>query len=50
DIWNGSRAMLTVNGHSACIGGATELLLRGVEPDVVARQGRWSSQSFLLYW
>ena len=48
-IWK-CRVMLTVNGHSTCIGGATELLLRGVNPDVVAQQGRWSSHSFLLYW
>ncbi|KAJ6613869.1 hypothetical protein B0H10DRAFT_1804664, partial [Mycena sp. CBHHK59/15] len=48
-IWK-SRAMLTVNGHSARIGGATELLLWGINPDVVAQQGRWSSHSFLLYW
>ncbi|KAJ7066826.1 hypothetical protein B0H15DRAFT_794267 [Mycena belliarum] len=48
-IW-GARGLLTVNGHSARIGGATELLLRGVPPDVVAQQGRWSSHSFLLYW
>ncbi|KAJ6620377.1 hypothetical protein B0H10DRAFT_2216152 [Mycena sp. CBHHK59/15] len=48
-IWK-AGGMLTVNGHSARIGGATELLLRGVNPDVVAQQGRWSSHSFLLYW
>ncbi|KAJ7109090.1 hypothetical protein C8R43DRAFT_1099845 [Mycena crocata] len=48
-IWQ-ANGMLTVNGHSARIGGATELLLRGVNPDVVAQQGRWSSHSFLLYW
>lgn len=49
DIWK-TCGLLTVNGHSARIGGATELLLRGVNPDVVAQQGRWSSHSFLLYW
>lgn len=48
-VWE-MRGLLTVNGHSARIGGATELLLRGVNPDVVAQQGRWSSHSFLLYW
>jgi len=37
-------------GHAFCIGGATELLLQGVPPDVVATQGRWKSQAFLEYW
>ncbi|KAJ6447605.1 hypothetical protein C8R45DRAFT_948461 [Mycena sanguinolenta] len=49
DVWK-HRGLLAVNGHSARIGGATELLLRGINPDVVAQQGRWSSHSFLLYW
>ena len=37
-------------GHAFHIGGATELLLQGVPPDVVATQGRWKSQAFLEYW
>ena len=37
-------------GHAFRIGGATELLLQGVPPDVVATQGRWKSQAFLKYW
>lgn len=37
-------------GHCFRIGGATELLLRGVHPDVVAAQGRWKSRAFLEYW
>ncbi|KAI6007081.1 hypothetical protein EDD15DRAFT_2383948 [Pisolithus albus] len=37
-------------GHAFRIGGATELLLQGVPPDVVATQGRWKSQAFLEYW
>ena len=36
-IWQ-VNGMVTVKGHSARIGGATELLLRGVNPDVVAQQ------------
>lgn len=36
--------------HAFRIGGATELLLQGVPPDVVATQGRWKSQAFLDYW
>ncbi|KAH7903818.1 hypothetical protein BJ138DRAFT_1189120 [Hygrophoropsis aurantiaca] len=37
-------------GHAFRIGGATELLLQGVSPDIVATQGRWKSQAFLDYW
>ncbi|KAK0452512.1 DNA breaking-rejoining enzyme [Armillaria borealis] len=37
-------------GHSFRIGGTTHLLLLGVEPWVVMKQGRWSSKAFLLYW
>ena len=39
-----------VHGHSFRIGGATELLMAGVAPEVVARQGGWTSLAFLLYW
>ena len=48
-IWSalGSRVF---TGHSFCIGGTTELLIRGVPPDVVKSVGRWSSDSFLRYW
>jgi hypothetical protein len=48
-IWN-SLAMLKVHGHSFRIGGATELLLGGIPPHVVASIGRWKSMAFLLYW
>jgi hypothetical protein len=48
-IWNRLN-MVPVHGHSFRIGGATELLLAGVPPEIVARQGDWSSLSFLLYW
>lgn len=37
-------------GHAFRIGGATELLLEGVSPDIVQVQGRWKSQAFLEYW
>lgn len=37
-------------GHAFRIGGATELLLQGVNPDIVSTQGRWSSDAFLEYW
>jgi hypothetical protein len=39
-----------VLGHSFCIGGAIELLLTGVPPEVVAAIGGWTSLAFLLYW
>ena len=47
--WN-SLGLLRVHGHSFRIGGATELLLGGIPPHVVASIGRWKSMAFLLYW
>ena len=49
NIW--SSAMLAhVLGHSFRIGGAVELLLAGVPPEIVAATGGWTSLAFLLYW
>src|SRR5277367_6550692 len=49
DVW--SKAGLThVLGHSFRIGGAVELLLAGVPPEIVAATGGWTSLAFLLYW
>jgi hypothetical protein len=48
-VWR-SADLLELTGHCFRIGGATELLLRGVPPDVVAVQGRWKSRAFLEYW
>jgi hypothetical protein len=49
DVW--SRAALAhVLGHSFRIGGAVELLLAGVPPEIVAATGGWTSLAFLLYW
>ena len=49
EIW--SKAALThVLGHSFRIGGAVELLLAGVPPEIVAATGGWTSLAFLLYW
>jgi hypothetical protein len=48
-IWS-SLGLLPVTGHCFRIGGTTELLVRGVPPDVVRMLGRWSSDSFLRYW
>jgi hypothetical protein len=48
-IWQ-SASLAHVSGHSFRIGGAVELLLAGVPPEVVAATGGWTSLSFLLYW
>ncbi|KAF8220543.1 hypothetical protein L208DRAFT_1333183 [Tricholoma matsutake] len=37
-------------GHAFCIGGATELLLQGTDPNVMVTQGHWLSHAFLEYW
>lgn len=39
-----------VFGHSYRIGGSLELLLAGVEPEVVMKVGGWTSLCFLIYW
>ncbi|KIK31799.1 hypothetical protein CY34DRAFT_27303 [Suillus luteus UH-Slu-Lm8-n1] len=49
DIWV-SQGYPNLPGHAFRIGGATELLLQGVHPNVVTTQGRWSSDAFLDYW
>ncbi|RXW16081.1 hypothetical protein EST38_g9773 [Candolleomyces aberdarensis] len=49
DIWR-LAALHHVHGHSFRIGGAVELLLAGVPPEVVAATGGWTSLAFLLYW
>jgi hypothetical protein len=48
-IWKKAN-LLELTGHCFRIGGASELLLRGIPPDVVAMQGRWKSRAFLEYW
>jgi hypothetical protein len=49
EVWV-SAGHPSMPGHAFRIGGATELLLEGVHPDVVATQGRWKSRAFLDYW
>ncbi|KAK4695149.1 hypothetical protein P7C70_g8605, partial [Phenoliferia sp. Uapishka_3] len=39
-----------LDGHSVRIGGATQLLMNGVPPEVVKAQGRWASDAFQVYW
>ncbi|KAF6761751.1 DNA breaking-rejoining enzyme [Ephemerocybe angulata] len=48
-IWC-DHGMPRVTGHGFRIGGSTHLLLLGTPPDIVAMQGRWKSQAFLVYW
>ncbi|TFY65321.1 hypothetical protein EVJ58_g2058 [Rhodofomes roseus] len=48
-IWS-SHGLPHTTGHSFRIGGTTELLMGGVDPDVVKTMGRWSSDAFLRYW
>ncbi|KAJ7599466.1 DNA breaking-rejoining enzyme [Mycena floridula] len=48
-IWRSAGLLLPL-GHSFRIGGASELLLAGIPPEVVATIGRWKSLAFLLYW
>ena len=43
-------ALAHVQGHSFRIGGAVELLLASVPPEIVAATGGWTSLAFLLYW
>ncbi|KAI0054979.1 hypothetical protein BV25DRAFT_1816260 [Artomyces pyxidatus] len=49
-VWGDAKLDTVKGGHSFRIGSATELLLRGMPPDVVALQGCWRSDAFLLYW
>jgi hypothetical protein len=49
DIWKKS-GLDNVLGHSFRIGGAVELLIAGVSPEVVAAVGGWTSLAFLIYW
>lgn len=49
EIWK-SRGLSTTTGHSFRIGGTSHLLLCGVNPDIIKKSGRWSSDSFLRYW
>jgi hypothetical protein len=49
NVWL-EAALAHVLGHSFRIGGAVELLLAGVPPEIVAATGGWTSLAFLLYW
>lgn len=49
EIWT-RHGLPEHTGHSFRIGGTTELLLAGVNPDVVQAMGRWTSDAFKVYW
>ncbi|KAF6753337.1 hypothetical protein DFP72DRAFT_814388 [Ephemerocybe angulata] len=49
EIWL-EAGLEELDGHAFRIGGATELLMGGVPPHVVAMNGRWKSLAFLTYW
>ncbi|KII91421.1 hypothetical protein PLICRDRAFT_173273 [Plicaturopsis crispa FD-325 SS-3] len=48
-IW-AAHGFVRFQGHGFRIGGTTELLLRGVDPEIVKSMGRWTSDAFLRYW
>jgi hypothetical protein len=49
DVWV-AAGFPDMPSHAFRIGGATELLLQGINPDIVATQGQWKSCAFLEYW
>ncbi len=49
DIWKPLNLDF-IHSHSFRPGGATELLLAGVPPETVAKQGHWKLLAFLIYW
>jgi len=49
NVW-ASYGWPTITGHPFRIGGTTSLLVSGVNPSVVKKMGRWSSDAYLRYW
>jgi hypothetical protein len=49
NVW-ASYGWPTISGHSFRIGGTTSLLVSGIDPSVVKKMGRWSSDAYLRYW
>jgi hypothetical protein len=49
EIWQ-KEGIQRITGHSFRIGGTTAYLMAGVDPDIVKKMGRWSSDAFLRYW
>ena len=48
-VW-GLSSPAKFTAHSFRIGGTTELLASGIDPIMVKKAGRWTSDSFELYW
>jgi hypothetical protein len=48
-IWS-TYGWSTITSHSIRTGGITSLLVSGVDPSVVNKMGRWSSEAYLRYW
>ncbi|KAJ4000013.1 hypothetical protein F5050DRAFT_1804492 [Lentinula boryana] len=48
-IWK-KKGLMNVHGHSFRIGGAVELLIAKVPPEIIAAIGGWTSLAFLIYW
>jgi hypothetical protein len=48
-VWS-KEGLPRITGHSFRIGGTTALLCSGVNPEIVKKLGRWSSDAFLIYW
>jgi len=49
EVWS-AAGLPTLKAHAFRIGGCTELLLRGTNPNIVCVQGHWKSRAFLEYW
>ncbi|KIK73064.1 hypothetical protein PAXRUDRAFT_796317, partial [Paxillus rubicundulus Ve08.2h10] len=49
DIWV-QNSFPNMPGHAFRIGSSMELLLQGVNLDIISVQGRWTSRAFLDYW
>jgi hypothetical protein len=49
ELWH-AQGITRITGHSFRIGGTTALLRSGVNPDIVKKMGRWSSDAYLRYW
>lgn len=49
EVWS-RHGWPKITGHSFRIGGTTALLMAGVNPNIVKKMGRWSSDAYLRYW
>jgi hypothetical protein len=49
EVW-GKDGIQHITGHSFRIGGTTGSLMASIDPDIVNKMGRWSSDAVLRYW